>query len=77
MNLLVIALAVVAVLLVLTMWSFLEARQEIARYNARVIESCYLMECDITPMGTVSCKFPTHASELVGPGAIELGVSNV
>ena len=43
------------VLLLTSTFTFLNAKREIAKYNERAIESCYVLECNITFFGDLSC----------------------
>lgn len=36
--------------------NFAAARQEIAQFNAQVIERCEIVECAISPLGDLDCR---------------------
>lgn len=53
---LMVLMFVLCVSLVWAGVNFALARQEIARCNEAVIETCEIMECDISPLGDLDCR---------------------
>lgn len=45
-----------AILMFILIFSFTEAKKEIAKYNEKAIESCYILECNISAFGDLECK---------------------
>lgn len=68
-----IILAIILVFLVVSIWAFMGARQEIAKINKSQIEHCYMLDCDVTPFGDVQC----HSIGIEGnPGLIKINGSD-
>lgn len=52
-----LALVLVAVMLGFAAVAFTNATIEIAKKNADTMMDCFMMKCDISPMGALSCSY--------------------
>lgn len=55
-TLIIALMTFVIMMLFLVIFTFIDAKREIAKYNEKAIEACYILECDITILGDMSCK---------------------
>ena len=71
---LMLILTAILAFLVVSIVTFMQARDEIARINKSQIESCYMLECNILPFGKIQCHQVGIQEPDIG-GLIKIGVN--
>lgn len=55
-RIIMLLLMFILVFLVISIYTFMQARDQLAHYNKDAIHNCYMLDCDILPFGKLQCR---------------------
>lgn len=74
-------LAAVCIIFTVTLFfamvSFIDAKREISKYNKGAMESCFMLSCEISPFGDLSCRTLESATNFTANESYRFIILNV